>query len=189
MMHVLVRMVMVLAVCTAAGCAGSADRDAAVRVYDLGVDGPAATFAGVRATGVRAAAPFDAPDMLYRLAYRDASEILAFAQSRWAAAPGVLIQRRFARASGAAPVRCTFELELSELSQVFSSRDSSEIYLEGRAMMLSAGTRVGERVIRVRESDAGAGAASGARAVARAADRMIGEISRWSAQLPACAPS
>lgn len=178
---------MLLAIC--AGCAGSADRDAAVRIYDLGVEQPSATLAGIRSTGVRAAAPFDAPDILYRLAYRDPAELLAFAQSRWAAAPGVLIQRRFARATGTAPVRCSFELELSELSQVFSSRESSEIYLEGRATMLSAGTRVGERVIRVRESDAGAGAASGARAVARAADRMIGEISRWSIQLPACAPS
>lgn len=171
-----------------AGCAGSAAQDGAMRTYDLGVDQPAATFAGVRAAAVRAAAPFDAPDMLYRLAYRDPSELLAFAQSRWAASPGVLVQRRFARASGSAPVQCTFELELSELSQVFSSPAASEILLEGRATMAAGARRVGERVFRIREDGAGGSAATGAHAVARAVDRMIGEIARWSTDLPDCKP-
>ena len=171
-----------------AGCGGSAAQDT-VRVFDFGVDAPAATFGGVRASGVRAGAPFDAPDMLYRLAYRDGAELLAFAQSRWAASPGVLLQRRFLRATGTAAARCAFDLELAELSQVFSSPNASEIHLEGRATMSSGAARVGERIFRIREANAGGTAASGAHAAARAADRLIAEISQWSVQLPACAPS
>jgi cholesterol transport system auxiliary component len=178
--------VMLLVAVLLTGCAGSGSGDIPGRTYDLGIEAPAARFSAVRVAAVRAAAPFDTNDMLYRLAYRDAAELHAFSQSRWAATPAVLLQRRFARASGNTPVTCLFEFELSELSQVFQSTSGSEIVLEGRASLLAGSRRVADRVFLVVEREAGGTAASGAHAVTRAVDRVIGEISAWSAQSGAC---
>ncbi|MGE0876184.1 MAG: hypothetical protein AB7O31_16095 [Burkholderiales bacterium] len=171
-----------------AGCAGRGGIDASMRVYDLGIESPAARFPGLQGLRVRAAAPFDTNDMLYRLAFRNPAELHAFSQSRWAATPAVLLQRRFSRAAADGPARCAMEFEVSEFTQVFASRDASDIVLEGRAALLSGTRRVAERVFRVVETDAGGSAASGARGVARAADRLIGEIAAWSSGVAACGP-
>ncbi len=177
---------LLMAMALLAGCAGSADDGVVQRTYDLGIEVPAARFGALRSGTVRATAPFDTNDMLYRLAYRDTAELHAFAHSRWAAAPAVLLQRRFARASGGAPAVCAFDFELSELSQVFSSTSASDVVLEGRAMLHAGSRRVADKVCLVVERDAGGSAASGVRALARAADRMIGEIGAWSMQSGAC---
>lgn len=170
-----------------AGCAGSAEREAGPRLLDLGIEPPSAKLAGLRVAAVRAAPPNDSADMLYRLAYRDPAEVLAFAQHRWAAAPAVLLQRQLARAAAPGASPCALEFELMELTQVFDSRDASRVVLEGRAMLASApGVRAAERVVRVVEDGAGGSPATGARAVARAADRLIGELSGWASRLPAC---
>lgn len=169
-----------------AGCAGSGERDAQLRTFDFGLEAPAARLGAVRAGVVRAAAPYDAPDMHYRLAFRDPAELLAFSQSRWAAPPAILLQRRLARASQGGGAACTVDLELSELSQVFSSKDESDIVLEGRAFLGAASGRLAEQVFLVREPGAGGSASGGARAVSRAADRLIGEIAAWAAQAPGC---
>jgi len=177
----------ILAAALAAGCAGGGDREASVRAYDLGGVPPTARLAPAKVGVVRAGAPFDTPDMLYRLAYRDAAEVLAFAQHRWAAAPAVLLQRQFARASGAPAGPCTVDFEIHEALQVFASKEASEFVLEGRGLLVAAGgARAGERVFRVVEREAGGTAAGGARAFARAADRLVGEVSAWAARVPAC---
>ncbi|MSQ55763.1 MAG: hypothetical protein EXR31_10395 [Betaproteobacteria bacterium] len=178
--------ILLLAAALLAGCAGSGDEAGMARTYDLGFEAPGARFGALRPGAVRASAPFDTYEMLYRLAYRDAAELHAFSGSRWAAPPGALLQRRFARAAGGAAAACTFEFELSELSQVFSSATASEVVLEGRATLLAGSRRVADKVFLVVERNAGGSAASGVRAVARAADRMIGEIGAWSAQSGAC---
>jgi cholesterol transport system auxiliary component len=156
-----------------------------MRTFDLGPDAPSARLPGLRAVPVRASAPFDTGEMHYRLAFRNSAELLAFSQSRWAATPAVLLQRRFSRASDG-PVKCALEFDLSELSQVFATRDVSEIVLEGRAVLFVSNSRVAERTFRIREPDAGSNAESGAIAVARAADRLIGEISVWSSGVASC---
>lgn len=168
-----------------AGCAGSGG-GVNPRVYDLGIEPPAARFPGLQGLRVRAVAPFDTSDMLYRLAFRNPAELFAFSQSRWAATPAVLLQRRFSRAAADGAARCGVEFEVTEFTQVFASRDASDIVLEGRAALLSGTRRIAERVFRVIEADAGGSAASGARGVARAADRLIGEIAAWSSGVAAC---
>jgi len=177
-----------LALLFVGGCAGSGGREAILHVYDLGTDPPAAGFSGLRALPVRAAAPFDTSDMLYRLAFRNSAELLSFSQSRWAATPATLLQRRFARASGDGAAKCAIEFEVTELTQVFASAAQSEIVLEGRAVIFSGANRLGERSLRIREGNAGGNAASGAAATARAADRLIGEIGSWAAAIKACKP-
>lgn len=181
------KFVALCALLVAGGCAGNRSGEPPLRVYDLGIEAPAARLAGVRLGQFRAAAPLDSSDMLYRLAYRNPAEVLAFSQSRWAAAPAELLRRRFARAADATSAApCTLELELLEISQVFDSRDSSAVLLELRASLYASGARVAERTVRISEPGAGGGAAEGVAATSRAADKSIAELAAWSARQPRC---
>ena len=83
-------------------CGGSSTVEP--RTYDLGLDAPVARLAGVRIGTVRAVAPFEANDMQYRLAYRNAAEVAAYAGSRWAATPAEMFRKQLLRASGDGPV-------------------------------------------------------------------------------------
>lgn len=164
-----------------AGCAGSG-ADTAPRQYDLGLTAPAAKLPPLRAVSVRAAIPFDGVEMHYRLAYRDAAELASFAHSRWAAPPADLMRKQLLRAlpsSAGAP--CALELEIQEFTQVFTTKDASEVRIEGRA---SAGGAT--RAFSVTEAGAGATAAAGTAAFARAADRAIAEMAGWVSTQATC---
>ena len=170
-----------------AACAAPGASDVQVRVYDLGLTEPAARPIGARIGQVRAAAPLDSTDMHYRLAYRDAAELLAFAQGRWAATPAELVRKRFVRSLEPAPgARCTLDVEVNEFSQVFSARDTSDALIEVRLMLVDGSARVAERIVRVMLADAGAGAAQGVGVMARATDEAIGRTAAWVGQQAVC---
>lgn len=167
------------------GCAGVSSRDTEPRVFDLGGAAATHSLAPARAGAVRAGSPFDTADMLYRLMFREPGELHAFARHRWAATPAALLQRRFAQASGAGP--CVAEFEIHEALQRFTSPETSEFVLEGRGvLLLPGGARAGERAFRVVEKDAGGNPPAGARAFARAADRLAADIGAWAGQTPPC---
>jgi len=81
-----------------AACGGQSAAPQAPRSFDLGLSPPAAELPPVRVLAVRASAPFDGTEMHYRLAWRDAAELAAFANSRWAAAPPELVRKSLLRA-------------------------------------------------------------------------------------------
>jgi cholesterol transport system auxiliary component len=136
---------------------------------------------------VRAVAPFDSTDMHYRLAFRNAAEIAAFANSRWAASPAEMLRKQILRGVREGAGRCVLDLEVQEFSQVFSAEKASEARVELRAS-LSLPTANFARTLTVSEPNAGADATAGAAALARAVDRAIGELTSWiSAQAP-CRP-
>ena len=164
-----------------AGCGGAAAPEP--RSYDLGLAAPNAKLAGVRVGAVRAVAPFDAPDMQYRLAYRSAAEIGAYANSRWAATPAELLRKQLLRASPEGGAKCVLEVEIQEFSQVFGAKDASDARLELHARLSPAGA---QRAFAVVEPNAGPDAPSGAAAFARAADRAVGELAAWASSQPAC---
>ena len=171
----------------AAGCASSGGQDSILRTYDLGTVAPKAQLPGLRSVTVRAPMPYDGTDMLYRLAWKDGAEIAPFAQSRWAAPPAELVRRQLVRALPASAVApCALEVELQDFSQVFSAKDASEARLELRASLIAGNARVASRGIAITQADAGANAASGAAAFARAADRAVGELGAWAASQTAC---
>ena len=180
----------IVAACAAlASCGGSQGTDAVLRSYDLGVEAPRAQLPALKAVTMRAALPFDGSDMHYRLAWRDPAEIAAFAQSRWAAPPAELLRRQLVRAlPAAAAAPCALEIELQEFSQVFTTRDASEARIELRAALAAKSGRIAARGVRVAEAGAGPNAAAGAAAFARAADRVVAELSTWIAAQPACRP-
>jgi cholesterol transport system auxiliary component len=174
------RIVAVVLVLVLHGCGGGTTATEP-RSFDLGLEAPAARLPAVRIGLVRAIAPFDGTDMYYRLAYRNVAEIAAFANSRWAAAPATLLRRQLLRASSENAGKCLLAVEIQEFTQVFSSATESEARVELQAMLNGR-----SRNFRVAEGRGGADAVSGAAAVARAADRAIGELGGWIAAQPDC---
>ncbi|HEV8097043.1 MAG TPA: hypothetical protein VGP71_15040 [Burkholderiales bacterium] len=168
-----------------AGCGGNA-ADLAPRTFDLGFAAPAVKFPALRGASVRAIAPFDDVQMHYRLAWRHSSELADYAQNRWAAPPAELLRKQLLRATGEGVGKCGLEIELQEFTQVFSSKESSEARIELRVLLTNAAARVASRGVMVVEPGAGSDAASGAVAMARASERVLGEIAGWVAAQPAC---
>ncbi len=162
------------------GCAGTTVVEP--RTFDLGLEAPAALPAQIRIGAVRATAPFDATDMQYRLAYRNAAEVAAFANSRWAATPAEMVRKQLLRAAGEGAGRCSLEVEIHEFSQVFNAAEASDARIELRASLRGGASRS----LSVIEPNAGSDAVSGAAALARAANRAIGDIGRWAAAQPDC---
>ena len=157
------------------------------RSFDLGLSAPATALPAVRIGTVRAVAPFEGTDMQYRLAYRDAAEIAAFASSRWAATPAEMLRKQLLRAAHDKAGKCVLDVEIQEFTQVFSAKDASEARVELRAWLRSvAGARTESRGWSVSEPNAGADAISGAAAFARAANRAVGEVGSWVAAQAAC---
>lgn len=152
------------------------------RTYDLGLEAPGARLPAVRVASVRAVAPFDSPDMLYRLAYRNAAEIAAYANSRWAATPAEMFRKQLLRAAGDGQGKCSLEVEIQEFTQVFAAKEASEARLDLRASVRGGAARS----LSVVEANAGPDASGGAAAFARAANRAIGEMSAWIAAQPEC---
>lgn len=152
------------------------------RTFDLGLEAPGARLPAVRVASVRAVAPFDSADMQYRLAYRNAAEIAAYANSRWAATPAEMLRKQLLRASGDGAGKCTLDVDIQEFSQVFAAKEASEARIDLRASVRGGAARS----LSIVEPNAGADAASGAAAVARAANRAIGELAGWVVEQPAC---
>jgi len=152
------------------------------RSFDLGLDSPGVRLTAVRIGSVRAVAPFDSLDMQYRLAYRNAAEISAFATSRWAATPADLLRKQLLRATGEGPAKCSLDIEIQEFTQVFSAKETSDARIDLRASVRAGAARSFSIV----EPNAGPDAAGGAAAFARAANRAVGELGAWIAAQPGC---
>jgi cholesterol transport system auxiliary component len=145
---------------------------------------PAAALPPVRVGAVRAVAPFQDTDMHYRLAWRNPAEIAPFASSRWAATPAELVRKQLLRAAVDGG-KCRLDVELQEFTQVFASAQASEARVELRASLAHASGN-SSRALVIVEPNAGADAASGAAALARAVERAVGELGGWVAGQPAC---
>ena len=169
-----------------AGCGGNA-ADVAPRTFDLGFAAPAVKFPALRAAAVRAVPPFDDVQMYYRLAWRHSAELADYAQNRWAAPPAELLRKQLLRATGEGVGKCSLEIELQEFTQVFSSKEASEARIEVRASLSNGPARIASRGIALTEPGAGADAASGAVAMARAAERLMQELAAWVSKQQACA--
>lgn len=152
------------------------------RTFDLGLDAPTALPASIRIGAVRAGAPFDATDMLYRLAYRNAAEVAAFANTRWAATPADMLRKQLLRAATGGTAKCDLDVEIHEFSQIFSAKEASEARIELRAALRGRASRN----VSVTEPNAGSDAVSGAAALAQATNRAIGEIGGWVRTVAGC---
>lgn len=169
---------------TLAACGGGPPP--APRVLDLGIAAPATTLPGISIASVRAVAPFDGAEMFYRLAWRNAAELAPYATSLWAAPPPELLRKQLLRASREGVGKCVLEVEIQEFTQVFSAKEASEARIELRGVLAGKSGRFTARTWSVVEANAGADAASGAAAFARATDRVVAELGGWIAAQPDC---
>ena len=169
-----------------AGCGGNAAAPAP-RTFDLGFAAPGVRLPALRVTSLRAVAPFDGVQMYYRLAWRNPSELADYAHSRWAAPPAELIRKQLLRAAGEGSAKCGLEIELQEFTQVFASREASVARIELRASLANSSARIATRGVTVVEPGAGSDAASGAAAMARAAERVLGDLAGWIGTQAGCA--
>lgn len=125
--------------------------------------------------------------MNYRLAWRNAAEIAPFANSRWAATPAEMLRKQLLRSASEQTAKCGVRMEIQEFTQVFTAKDASEARLELRVWLGTApGKPIASRGWNVVEPNAGADAASGAAALARAVNRAVGEIGGWVAAQSDC---
>jgi cholesterol transport system auxiliary component len=177
-------LIFLIAAAFLSGCGGGSTASDP-QSLDLGLAAPGAALPAVRIASVRAVAPFESTDMQYRLAYRNAAEIAAFSNSRWAATPAELLRKQLLRAVGDGPARCVLEIEIQEFSQVFSAKETSDARIELR-LALSSGNKSLAKQFSIIESNSGPDAVSGAAGVARAVNRVIGEIGGWIAAQPDC---
>jgi cholesterol transport system auxiliary component len=134
----------------------------------------------------------DSPGLIYRLAYRDASQPRSYVESRWVAPPKELFTARLRQRLGAtAPSRVlapadgvrtavTLRVELLEFSQVFDSPERSRALVRVRAVLVADGRLVAQSSFTTEEPARSADAAGGARALALAADAAIDRLISWT---------
>lgn len=180
------RIVGLLSAALLSGACASGGEVPAPRTYDLGIAAPATRLPAVRIAPVRGIPPFDGVEMHYRLAWRNAAELASFSHSRWAAPPAELLRRHLLRAGVDGNARCILEMELAEFSQVFSAPAESAARVELHAVLSGPKGRIGGRGWSLSEAGAGADAAGGVGALARAAERVTGELAAWIAAQPDC---
>lgn len=175
-----------------AACVGNPPQPRDIARHDLGdPDGRwPATGVVVSRVDVRVAAWLDSPAQWYRLSYADALRRHSYAENRWVAPPGELIERWLQRRilsgqpEGAGP-GCHLVLWLDELEQRFDSPRTSQVLLELRASLRS---RRGDAIVakhdfRVVRAAPTADARGGVKATRAAADALAGELARWLGEL------
>lgn len=167
-----------------AGCLTTGRRggDQSMQVYDLGVPPAVQRSAGL-ALEVSAPGWLDTPAVVYRLAYLSAAQVREYTQSRWVAAPAVLIERQLRRQlgygtpSGSGRSPCLLRLELDEFSQVFTAANASHSLLMVKAVWLDRQRQpLLMRSLRLEQpattADAGGGIAALTAAVAQLAQQL-----------------
>jgi len=195
---VLTAAAVVMAAAQLAACSTPAP---AIKRHDFGVP-PAAPGDAARAPGatpeVTVSAPIwlDTPSVLYRLDYADDSQLHAYAQTQWVAAPSRLLEQallasgptddpRVCSAAGGAPVR--LDVNLQEFSQAFDKPGDSHVVLRAKVRVLSTHTHA---VLAQRQFDLraaaptpdGPGAVHGLRDLAQT---FAASALAWAASCPA----
>jgi len=169
---------------TLAACAGGRGAPPAA-TYDFG---PRLAEASAAARPVslelRLAPWLDTPAVNYRLAYDDASRLMAYSQSRWAAPAGQLLNLRLRQQLGGGNGGCALRLEVDEFTQVFDSPTQSRGVLQGRMTLVGKqGTVLGVQPLQQIRPAPAPDARGGVVALSLAADAFGQEIGRRLADL------
>lgn len=181
-----------------AGCVGTPPRPVDIARHDLG-DHDARwpqTGVNVARVEVRVAAWLDSQAQLYRLSYADALRRHAYAENRWVAPPGELLERWLQRRILAgqpegAGAGCRLVLWLDELEQRFAAPQSSQVVLEARASLLPPRGEgfVAQHGFRVSKAAPTPDAQGGVRATRAAAAALADELAQWLDELARERPS
>lgn len=181
---------LLLATVALTACVSAPRGGNAVATYDFGL--PAARPADERngakfALDVRTPGWFDSLHVDYRLAYDDPLKPREYADSRWAANPGTLLQRHLSRRLGVpseAPAsRCLLRVDVQEFSQVFDTPRASNGVLQASVSVF--GERrvlLAERDFLLRRPASSADASGGVKALVAASDDLAEALAEWLRQ-------
>jgi cholesterol transport system auxiliary component len=182
---------MLVAGISLAACGGNV-RTADPARYDFGplVAGAAATGSAARiplaVLEVQTASWLAGPAMHFRLAYAEPLRRQSYAESRWAAPPGELLETFLKRSpifgqadSGGAG--CRLRLVLDELEQRFDDPQQSRMALEVRAVLtpMRGSEILSRRVFLLSKQAAAANAAAGAAAARAGVQALAAELGAW----------
>jgi cholesterol transport system auxiliary component len=120
-------------------CVGTPPRQAETSHFDLGPTTLAwkPDALALRGVGVFAPSWLGTPALHYRLLYAEPLRRHSYADSRWTAPPGELLERALNRQTGNSASGCRLRVDLDELSQVFDTPQSSRSVLEARASLMA----------------------------------------------------
>lgn len=173
------------------GCVGNPQRPVDIARHDFGDNAERGdrwppTGVNVSQVQVRVAPWLDSTAQLYRLSYADPLRRHSYAENRWVAPPGELLERFLQqrilaeRPEGAMP-GCRLVLWLDELEQRFDTPQTSQLVLAVRAS-LQPGR--GDAVLAVQafqivQQAPSPDARGGTQATRAAADALAQQLARW----------
>jgi cholesterol transport system auxiliary component len=173
-------------------CVGSPPRQSEIARHDLGDPESRwpATRIAISRVDVRVAAWLDSPAQLYRLNYADPLRRQSYAENRWVAPPGELLERWLQRHilsgqnEGAGP-GCRLVLWLDELEQRFAAPRTSEVVLNVRASLqaLRGETTLARHDFHLVRPAPSPDARGGVQATRAAAAALTQELARWLGDL------
>ncbi len=150
---------------------------------------PACSLTTLQVADVTSSVALDSNLMLYRLAYINDQQTLAFANHRWSMAPAQLLgmriraqlvadQIRLIDSGMANPDGWQLRLNLNDFEQYFRDAGHSDARLEVRATLIRS-NRLAAQAVFAQQANAGADAPSGAQAMRQASDALIADLSHW----------
>lgn len=178
-------------------CVGSPPRQTEIARHDLGdTDGRwPATGVAISRVDVRVAAWLDSQAQLYRLNYADPLRRQSYAENRWVAPPGELLerwlQRRILSGQGAGIASgCRLVLWLDELEQRFDAPLSSQVVLEVRASLqaLRGDAILAQQEFHMIKATPTPDARGGVQATRTAAAALAGDLNHWLGELSRTRP-
>jgi cholesterol transport system auxiliary component len=180
------------------GCVGNPPRAVDVLRHDLG-DPPereAQREVVISRVEVRAARWLDTPALQYRLVYRDPLTRRSYADNRWIAAPGELLERWLERhllsgQSDSVGSGCRLVLQLDELEQRFTTPQSSELVLAVHASLYPTRgeTLLSGKSFKLVQAAPAPDARGGVQATRDGVATLARELARWFAEIRRTRPS
>ena len=170
------------------GCAGRG-RQADSAQYDLGAsENASGRIAYLRAVNVKAPPWLDTPAMEYRLDYMHSTERKFYAESRWVAPPGMLIEhllRQNLLGAKTSAGECALQVDLDEFIQTFADARSSQAKIRLRATLLAprGGVPLAGSTFTIAHDAASADAVGGVAAHVAAVRDLTIRLQSWLAQV------
>ena len=171
-------------------CGVGPKQQAPVGNYDFGLAAPNApklALKNVAQIDVGAPRWLDSVNLYYRLAYADAAQPRAYAQTKWVMPPASLIEARLKERAvaggtvlgGGGPV---LKVELDEFSQVFTSAAVSKAVLRARVTLAGGQGSVRQKAFAIEEPAGSADGPGGAAALKRASESLVDAVLAWAGE-------
>jgi len=182
------RIIVMLGALLLAACVGTPPRPVDIVRHDLGdTDGQwPASGGAISRVEVRVAAWLDSTAQLYRLSYADPLTRHGYAENRWVAPPGELLERWLQRRLLSGPSAqtgpgCRLIVWLDELEQRFATPHSSQVVLAARASLqpLRGDIVLARQSFHLSQPAPSPDARGGVQATRAGADALAQELARW----------